>query len=305
MCDIDAVGAADRNPDRVDRDRIVARKIGEEFERVRIREEVLGMDLEPSDGGASSHHLREVRKPKADTGPFSRALSCVTGDGHVPAPRLLRLHAAADDPHWCIRGDGSKGYDGNLMDAADASDEHVSRLMVRAQQGDQDAYVTVLRAITPRIRQIVRRRRAFLGESDVEDVVQEVLLSVHSVRATYDPTRPFMPWLSAIVRHRLADAGRQYARHGAREVGVDDIDVTFPTSAANDPENMFGDPEALARAIDALPPGQRQAVQLLKLRELSLKEASAATGLSVGALKLATHRAMASLRRALRGTDQA
>ena len=104
------------------------------------------------------------------------------------------------------------------MDAAEPPDEHLSRLMARAQQGDQDAYVTLLRAITPRVRQLVRRKRAFLGESDVEDVVQEVLLSIHAVRATYDPDAPFMPWLSAIVRHRLADAGRQHARQGAHEI---------------------------------------------------------------------------------------
>jgi RNA polymerase sigma-70 factor (ECF subfamily) len=42
---------------------------------------------------------------------------------------------------------------------------------------------------------------------------------------------------------------------------------------------------------------------LLELRELSLKEASALTGMSIGALKIATHRALASLRRALQGTD--
>jgi RNA polymerase sigma-70 factor (ECF subfamily) len=53
-----------------------------------------------------------------------------------------------------------------------------------------------------------------------------------------------------------------------------------------------------------LPPGQRQAVELLKLRELSLKEASALTGMSIGALKVATHRAIASLRRTLRGIDE-
>jgi RNA polymerase sigma-70 factor (ECF subfamily) len=191
------------------------------------------------------------------------------------------------------------------MDVPTSPDEHLSRLMARAQQGDHDAYVTVLRTITPRIRQIVRRRRAFLGEGDVEDVVQEVLLSIHAVRATYDPTRPFMPWVSAIVRHRLADAGRRHVRRGAREIGVDDIDVTFRAAGANSPDEAYGDPDALAQAIQALPPGQRQAVELLKLRELSLKEASAATGLSVGALKLATHRAMASLRRALRGIDKA
>jgi RNA polymerase sigma-70 factor (ECF subfamily) len=176
--------------------------------------------------------------------------------------------------------------------------------MARAQQGDSDAYVTLLRSIAPRVRQLVRRKRAFLGESDVEDVVQEVLLSIHAVRATYDPARPFMPWLSAIVRHRLADAGRRKIRQGAHEVGVDDLDVTFQSPAANSHEETAGDIEALAQAIQALPPGQRQAVELLKLRELTLKEASAVTGLSIGALKLATHRAMASLRRTLRGNEQ-
>ena len=190
-----------------------------------------------------------------------------------------------------------------VVDEFPAPEEHLSRLMARAQQGDSVAYVTLLRAITPRVRQLVRARRGFLGESDVEDVVQEVLLSVHTARATYDRARPLMPWLSAIVRHRLADAGRRRVRQGAHEIGVDDVDVTSQAPAANSREEMFGDPDALAQAIQALPPGQRQAVELLKLRELSLKEASALTGMSIGALKIATHRAIASLRRALQGTD--
>jgi RNA polymerase sigma-70 factor (ECF subfamily) len=190
------------------------------------------------------------------------------------------------------------------MDAAELPGDDLSRLMARAQQGDHDAYVTLLRAITPQVRQLVRRKRAFLGGSDVEDVVQEVLLSIHAVRATYDPRRPFMPWVAAIVRHRLADAARQHARHGAHEIIVDDLDVTFGPRSAKSEGETFGDPEALVHAIQALPPGQRQAVELLKLRELSLKEASAATGSSIAALKIATHRAMASLRRALRGTNQ-
>ena len=163
---------------------------------------------------------------------------------------------------------------------------------------------TVLRAITPWVRRLVRARRRFLGESDVEDVVQEVLLSVHAVRATYDPARPLMPWVSAIVRHRLADAGRRYVRQGAHEVGVDDLDVTVQAPAANSREETFDDLDALAQAIQMLPPGQRQAVELLKLRELSLKEASALTGMSIGALKIATHRAITSLRRMLRGIHE-
>ena len=190
------------------------------------------------------------------------------------------------------------------MDDVSATDEHLSRLMARAQRGDNDAYVTLLLAITPWIRRTVRLKRGFLGGQDVEDIVQDVLLSVHAVRATYDPARPLTPWLAAIVRHRLADAGRRHVRQAVREVRVDELDVTFQRAAANTGEETCGDPEALAQAIQALPPGQRQAVELLKLRELSLREASAATGMSVGALKIATHRAIASLRRMLRGIDE-
>jgi RNA polymerase sigma-70 factor (ECF subfamily) len=57
--------------------------------------------------------------------------------------------------------------------------------------------------------------------------------------------------------------------------------------------------EALEQALRKLPAGQRLAIQLLKLQELSLKEAAATTGTTVTALKVATHRAMVSLRRIL------
>jgi RNA polymerase sigma-70 factor (ECF subfamily) len=171
--------------------------------------------------------------------------------------------------------------------------------MRAAQHGDATAYGELLRSITPRIRRIVARRQAFAGQADVEDLVQDVLLSVHTVRATYDPARPFMPWLLAIVRHRLADRARRHARTAAREVHLDD--VTWPGPATNSPASASDDLEALQHAVHALPAGQRQAIELLKLRELSLKEAAGASGASIGALKVATHRAMAALRRALTG----
>lgn len=178
-------------------------------------------------------------------------------------------------------------------------DEQVTQLMHAAQHGDAEAYVRLLETIVPRVRHIIERRRGFAGRDTVEDLVQDVLLSVHAVRASYDPARPFGPWLMAIVRNRLADGARRYARRTAREVAVGDLDVTFPETAANTGVDASGDVEALAVAINGLPPGQRQAIELLKLQELSLKEAAAKTGSSVAALKVATHRAIASLRRTL------
>jgi RNA polymerase sigma factor (sigma-70 family) len=185
--------------------------------------------------------------------------------------------------------------------ALPGSGEDLGRMMQAAQAGDADAYTSLLHAITPRIRRIVARQRAFAGPEAVEDLVQDVLLSVHAVRATYDPARPFMPWLLAIVRNRLVDAARRYGRSAAHEVFVEDLDVTFSTVDTNPNQERTHDMAILQRAIETLPAGQRQAVDLLKMREYSLKEASAATGISIGALKVATHRGMASLRRMLGG----
>jgi RNA polymerase sigma-70 factor (ECF subfamily) len=172
--------------------------------------------------------------------------------------------------------------------------------MRSAQGGDADAYAALMQELAVRVRQIVRHRRAFLERADVEDLVQDVLLSVHAVRATYDTTRPFIPWLLAITRNRLADAARRYARHGAHEVAVDDLDVTFFSESTNSLTTTYGDPDALKEAIADLPAAQRSAIEMLKLREMSLKEAAAASGTSVGALKVATHRAMDALRRKLK-----
>ena len=171
--------------------------------------------------------------------------------------------------------------------------------MKAAQSGDSEAYLELLQAITPRLRGFVRRRRGFLPEEDIEDLVQEILLSIHAVRATYDPNRPFMPWLLAIARNRLADGARRYARQGAREMVVEDLDVTFPEPNPNNTMDARDNAEALHRAIQDLPAGQKSAIEMLKLNEMSLKEASAASGMTVGALKVATHRAMGALRKAL------
>jgi len=175
--------------------------------------------------------------------------------------------------------------------------------MAAANAGDGEAYAQLLKAVTPVIRRVVAQRWYVRSPIGVEDVVQDVLLSVHAVRATYDPMRPFLPWLLAIVHHRVADAARKHKRSTGREVQVDEPSVTFLAAEANTYGTGYGDVDALQVAIRSLPAGQRNAIELLKLQELSLHEASAATGTSVGALKVATHRAMSTLRRMLKTNE--
>ena len=166
-------------------------------------------------------------------------------------------------------------------------------LMARAQGGDQAAYRQLLTEITPYVRSIASKYHR--AREDVEDAVQDVLLSIHAIRRTYDPARPFGPWLATIADRRALDRLRRRLRTAGRETALGPEHETFAAVPANSASAGL-EAEELARAMAELPPGQRQALELLKLKELSLKEASAATGLSITALKVATHRALKSLR---------
>ncbi|MGO9359905.1 MAG: sigma-70 family RNA polymerase sigma factor [Xanthobacteraceae bacterium] len=171
-----------------------------------------------------------------------------------------------------------------------------AHLMQRAQAGDRDAYRRLLRSVEPYVRSLARR--CFRQPSDIEDAVQDVLLTLHAIRATYDPARPFGPWIAAISQRRIVDRLRRETRRSAREIELTVQHETFAGAAANiDQGREIG----LAEAIEKLPPEQRQAIKMLKLNEMSLREAALKSGRSIAALKVATHRGIKSLRKLLGG----
>ena len=173
------------------------------------------------------------------------------------------------------------------------------RLMALAQDGDRQAYHVLLSSITPYVRAIARR---YLGHAEeIDDAVQEILVIVHGIRHTYERGRPFKPWLGTIASRRCIDLLRRRTHRMKHEFdGLDAMPEAIDDDATP-AELAIGDEAAreLHEAIETLPPRQREAVQLLRLRELSLSEAAARSKQSTGALKVAYHRALKSLRRAL------
>ena len=190
---------------------------------------------------------------------------------------------------------------GSEGDAAPAVPEPTIRdtdwaiLMAHAQDGDRSAYRRLLREITPYLRSLAVHRHR--DPSDVEDAVQDILLTVHAIRHTFDPTRPFGPWLVTIANRRFIDRLRRQGRRRDRETPLMPEHETFSEPQANLEEGP--DRHELENAIDELPPIQRKAVRLLKLNEMSLKEASTASGMSIASLKVNVHRAVKSLRKIL------
>jgi RNA polymerase sigma-70 factor (ECF subfamily) len=189
-----------------------------------------------------------------------------------------------------------------LPDDRDARDLRWSRLMAAAQAGDRRAYEDLLRECLPLLRQICRAR--LRDATEAEDAVQDTLLTIHRARASYDTSRPFRPWLVAITERRALDRIRARGRRSGREAALDlAAELAAPEGSADAALDADRAAAKLRDAVQELPESQRTALGLTKLQDLTLQEASARSGMSVGAIKVATHRAMQTLRRRLTGQE--
>lgn len=185
-----------------------------------------------------------------------------------------------------IDGSGS-----NARDTRQARELDWSILMARAQDGDRAAYHRLLTEISPFLRSLATPR--LRDGADIEDAIQDILLTVHAIRHTYDPARPFAPWLVTIAKRRLVDRLRGRGRIRRREVAME-----REHDAVAEPQSDTGlDGHHLQAAVETLPPAQQKALRLVKLQEMTLKDASHASGMSVVALKVNVHRALKNLQR--------
>ena len=173
-------------------------------------------------------------------------------------------------------------------------DQTWTGLMLRAQSGDQRAYAQLLSEILPFLRGLARRQRH--SPDQVEDVVQDVLVTLHRIRHTYDPSRPFTRWLATIAQRRGIDLLRKQIRQGRHEIWDEEAYETFADPRATREQEAHDATAGLSTAMLALSKGQREAIELVKMQELSLAEAAVVSGKSVTALKVTIHRAVKLLR---------
>lgn len=162
--------------------------------------------------------------------------------------------------------------------------------MAAAQAGDAPAYRRLLDALRPWLQRYFARR---LPPSAVDDAVQETMIAIHAKRHTYDPGRPFGPWLAGIARYKWIDRLRATARHAADEL---------PDSLSTpDHESSVTSAVALRSLMATLKGPQADAIRLVKLEGLSIEEAAARTGQSPSLVKVNIHRGLARLARLVEG----
>lgn len=155
-----------------------------------------------------------------------------------------------------------------------ARENELRALLLRGLDGDAKAYRAFLDQLGGHLRGFLRRRLS--QSSELEDVLQEVLLAVHNARQTYRAEQPLTVWVQAICRYKLADHYRTRGRQA---------------EARRD----------LGKLLQQLPPRQRLPIVHVKLEGRSVEETARLTGLSSSAIKVGIHRGLKALAAKIRG----
>ncbi len=160
--------------------------------------------------------------------------------------------------------------------------------------GDGQAYASVLHESSKILRSYLGRRINIA--SDVEDLLQEVLISIHKARHTYDSSRPYTPWMFAIARFRLKDYLRVHYGDKLRQASeLSDAEFLSDTDVTK-PEFTY---ESVREEIEKLPPKQATILRLIHEEGYTAKEVAEKIGMNESAVKVAAHRAYKVLREKL------
>lgn len=171
-----------------------------------------------------------------------------------------------------------------------SSETRLRELMTLSLEGDESAYRDLLMAVAARL-QVYFARRLFGDMASAQDLTQETLMAIHNKRATYDPGRPFTPWLYAIARYKLADHWR-HAPPSAEPSDTALANLVSPLPGAD----AQADHDDLERLLGLLPIQQAESIRLTKILGLTVEEAGAHLGLSAANVKVSVHRGLKSLR---------
>ncbi|MEU4252955.1 sigma-70 family RNA polymerase sigma factor [Amycolatopsis sp. NPDC026612] len=176
-------------------------------------------------------------------------------------------------------------------------------LVRSAVQGNRTAVAGLLHALRPLVfRYCLGRLRTWQdGSSDAEDCAQDVLLAIVRALPGYrHDAEGFVPFVFGIAAHKVADFHRRRARDRTSPVAEPPpgrADGADPTSEEAERAAALDWSSGL---LDTLPPRQREILVLRIILGMTAEETAAAVGLaSAGAVRVAQHRALATLRRSL------
>lgn len=181
----------------------------------------------------------------------------------------------------------------NSNHVADTGD-NLAALMQRSLNGDTQAYAALLKETARLLRPYLSKR--IYASTEVDDVLQEILISIHKARHTYDGVRPYKPWMYAIAKYRLQDHLRaHYADQLHDAEDLSELEEILPDDVT---ETGFSY-ESISGEVEKLPEKQATILRLMHQEGYTSKEVAEKMGMNESAVKVSAHRAYKILRERL------
>lgn len=185
-----------------------------------------------------------------------------------------------------------------------ADESGIEHLAMQAQSGDREALGRLLVQFRPRFCAVVASRLSArsLDPGDVEEVVQEThVRAFQSIGAfTWHGEDSLLRWLGGIAEHVILDRIRKLARSRGVPLGRE------PSAHGETASKEIRRDERLERlkqALRQLPPDQRKAVVMARLKRLPMKTIAEQLGRSPGATSQLLMRAVRKLKALMGDTE--
>jgi RNA polymerase sigma-70 factor (ECF subfamily) len=167
-------------------------------------------------------------------------------------------------------------------------------LMQQSLAGDQRAYAILLQKTSRLLRPFLAKRLSFTNE--VDDLMQEILISIHKARHTFDGNRPYKPWAFAIAKFRLQDYLRSHYSDQLRHaLDLDELEESLHEPVT---ESVISY-ESISGEVQKLPEKQATILRLMHQDGYTSREIAEKMGMNESAVKVAAHRAYKVLREKL------
>jgi RNA polymerase sigma-70 factor, ECF subfamily len=172
----------------------------------------------------------------------------------------------------------------------------LERALRAAREGDERGFAALYRDLQPRL---LRYATALVG-ADAEDVTAETWLHVaRDVRGFRGDLDGFRGWVSTICRHRAMDSARSRTRRPASPAELPTLTgIPGPGDTAAAALDELGTRWALSMILD-LPRREAEAVLLRAVVGLDAPTAGRVLGLRPGTVRVAAHRGLRRLAKAL------
>lgn len=180
-----------------------------------------------------------------------------------------------------------------VLHANDASREE-RELLLRVREGERDAFGRVVELYLPRAMSLAMR--LLRHREDAEDLVQDAFLAALQHIDSFDPSRPFWPWLSRIIVNRGLDLAASRLTRSTESL-QDDLGDPRPSPA--DAAERGEIREEFHRTVLALPERRRLVVQLFEVDGFSVAEIAKLLDSSPATIRWHLHMARRQLRNAL------